>query len=109
MKINHTKMRVILLVVIILLAIAILYQCHQNAKAAERYAYVVSSAISQMEDYLYLKYDKRPSELGLEELQTAWLYNPCRQTAVPYYEALAEAMEYLSFENTPEATTVYIA
>ena len=57
-------------------------------------AYVVSVSINLMEENMLLKYEIFPQEIeSLAELRTAWIDNPCHETAMNYYNALNEALD----------------
>ena len=59
-------------------------------------AYVISVSINLMEENMLLKYEVFPQEIeSLAELRTTWIDNPCHETAMAYYDALKDALDYI--------------
>ena len=77
-------------------------QYKQYSEAVEQQAYVLSVSINLLEDTLLFNYHVLPEDIGFEDLRSAWIDNPCYETAMPYYEALKTALDY--FENGSEST-----
>lgn len=77
-----------------------LRQYKQYSAALEQQAYVISVSINLLEDNLLFKYQVLPQDIGFEDLRSAWIDNPCYETAKAYYDALREALEYI--EGTSE-------
>lgn len=90
--------------IIVMLAIMLIinaiqsYQYKEYAEVIEKEAYVISVSINLLEDTLMFKHGILPEDIGLEELRSAWISDPCYETAISYYTALKDALEY--FENT---------
>lgn len=79
-----------------------IHQYKQYSEAVEQQAYVLSVSINLLEDTLLFNYQVLPEDIGFEDLRSAWIDNPCYETAMPYYEALKTALDY--FENGSEST-----
>lgn len=89
-----------LLLIIVMMSGLMLLQ-NQKAKLKEHEAYVLSVLIDLQEDHLFLKYGVRPNEIGLEDLRSEWVDNPCYETAINYSDALSLVIE--SFEGSKDS------
>ena len=80
-------------------------QYKQYSEAVEKQAYVLSVSINLLEETLLFNHHVLPEDIGFEELRSAWISDPCYETAMPYYEALKAALEY--FENNTESEPTF--
>lgn len=90
------------LLIMLVMNVIEVHQYKQYSAAVEQEAYVLSVSINLLEDTLLFNYRVLPQDIGFEELRSAWISNPCYETAMPYYEALKSALDYL--DNTSEPT-----
>lgn len=104
---RHKGLPWLLLVVVFMAAMLIMNaveirQYKQYSETLEQQAYVLSVSINLLEDTLLFNYKILPEDIGFEELRSTWISNPCYETAMPYYEALRQAVDH--FENNYEST-----
>lgn len=77
-----------------------MHQYKQYSETIEHQAYVLSVSINLLEDNLLFNYQVLPQDIGFEDLRSAWINDPCYETAKPYYDALKQALDYI--EGTSE-------
>lgn len=85
---------IVILSVMLITSIIQIYQYKQYSNIVEQKAYMLSVTINLLEDNLMMKYGAFPQEIGFEKLRSAWIDNPCYETALAYYEALSSFFEY---------------
>ena len=92
----NSKHVVVFLLIIIAFMAVYMGQLKQKCDLEKKEAYVLSVLINAQEDHLRLKYGAEPEDVGLGELRDAWAYNPCKETAQAYSDALQMVIEILS-------------
>ena len=72
-----------------------LKQYKQYSETLEKQAHLLSVSINLLEDNLLFTYKVLPQDIGFEDLRSAWIKNPCYETAKPYYDALKQTLDYI--------------
>lgn len=98
-SLNSKHVVVFLLIIIAFMAVH-MGQLKQKYELEKEEAYVLSVLINAQEDHLRLKYGAEPEDVGLGELRDAWAYNPNKETAQTYSDALQMVIDILS-EGAP--------
>lgn len=98
-RIPLDKFLVIMLTVITVFMALIMWQNNQKNELEKQEAYLVSVMINLQEENLLLEYGFLPSDVGLGEIRSAWVENPCYETAHAYSDALEAVLDYLSGES----------
>lgn len=91
---------IVMMAIMLIMNAAQMHQYKQYSETLEQQAYVLSVSINLLEDNLLFKYQVLPQDIGFEDLRSAWIDNPCYETAKPYYDALKQALDYI--EGTSE-------
>lgn len=86
---------IIMMAIMLITNAAQMRQYKQYADTLEQQAYVLSVSINLLEENLLFKYQVLPQDIGFEDLRSAWIDNPCYETAKPYYDALKQALDYI--------------
>lgn len=90
-----------LLLIMLLTSWVQLHQYRVYSDAVEQEAYLLSVTINLLEDNLLIQYGIFPEEVGLDNLRSAWISNPCYETAIAYYEALSDFFEHFDQYTEP--------
>ena len=98
-RIPLDKFLVIMLTVITVFMALIMWQNNQKNELEKQEAYLVPVMINLQEENLLLEYGFLPSDVGLGEIRSAWVANPCYETAHVYSDALEAVLDYLSGDS----------
>lgn len=97
-----SKHVVVFLLFIIAFMAVYMGQLKQKYELEKEEAYVLSVLINAQENHLRLKYGAEPEDVGLGELRDAWAYNPNKETAQAYSDALQMVIDILSEDKPSE-------
>lgn len=100
------KQIVLGLLLIIAMLLGCFYMQHQIYEQETQEAYLMSVVVNLLEDRLLLEYGVLPRHVGLGNLRSAWIDNPCYETIKPYYQALDKLLNELENGKNPFESTI---
>lgn len=98
-RIPLDKFLIAMLIMITVFMALLMWQNNQKNELEKQEAYLVSVMINLQEENLLLEYGFLPRDVGLGEIRSAWVENPCYETAHTYSDALKAVLDYLSGES----------
>ena len=98
-RIQLDKFLIAMFIMITVFMALLMWQNNQKNKLEKKEAYLVSVMINLQEENLLLEYGFLPRDVGLGEIRSAWVENPCYETARAYSDALKVVLDYLSGES----------
>lgn len=98
-RIQLDKFLIAMFIMITVFMALLMWQNNQKNKLEKQEAYLISVMINLQEENLLLEYGFLPRDVGLGEIRSAWVENPCYETARAYSDALKVVLDYLSGES----------
>lgn len=98
-RIPLDKFLIVMFIMITVFMALLMWQNNQKNELEKQEAYLVSVMINLQEENLLLEYGFLPRDVGLGEIRSAWVENPCYETAHAYSDALEAVLDYLSGES----------